>query len=77
VFKYEDNEYFENFACAYNPAHANDTQHRGIGGGKDPASGLTHNKAINVLKGEIFDFYTIPSTITLMNLDSLSHEESN
>ena len=71
VFKFEENEYFENFFCAYNPLIEGPKPSFG-GGGPNPHV----VKAINQLKVEIIDYTAIPSTMTLLKLDALSHEEA-
>ncbi len=77
VFKYEDHEYIENFFNAYNPANAKEAHHNPLRGKEQVQQAFSQHKAINTMKGEIVDFSVIPSTMTIMALDSLTSEESN
>lgn len=76
IFKYETNEFFENFYCAYNPEYQQDLNPKSNFGTSMPGSQQHQIKAINPVKMEIIDYSAIPSTMTLVKLDALSHEES-
>ena len=77
VFKYEMGEYYENFFCAYNPAYQADGSHASNFVSKDANPHLQGGSScIAIDRCEIFDFYTLPSTVTLAKCETISYEES-
>ncbi|CDW83349.1 UNKNOWN [Stylonychia lemnae] len=69
IFKYEQNDFFENFFCAYNPSYQENQQ---SSFSKDPYSS---NLAFSTENLEIQNYYMIPSTISLMKCEAITYEE--
>lgn len=79
VFKYEMNDFIENFFCAYNPAYQTDTNSHSsnfIAKETNPLFINSGSQCIAIEKCEIFDYYTLPSTVTLAKCETISYEES-
>ena len=72
IFGYEDNDFYENFFFNYNPNILKDTRPAfGMG-----AAGQHKKIAINAMKNEINDYSIIPSTMTIMKLESITQDEA-
>jgi hypothetical protein len=72
IFKYEDSDFYENFTLHYNPNMGKDNHKMNQGA----ANQNQKKPAINLIKMDILDFSMIPSSMTIMKLDSITQEEA-